>query len=166
LDWNANIHQYRILLKNPDLAPHKAEEDLRSGSDDAEEKLLAILAEVLAVVKLSTMGYKNFRVFLASTVSTPDFEAEDAQANRTWIEVKNLRAPKDIVRSVVAAQWKRRAVANPTRYNFKAVLKYSHRGSLSSNAIKRLGSIIDVLPDTKNPIEEVLDGGVRIRGGK
>src|SRR2546428_871191 len=56
-----------------------------------------------------------------------------------------------------------RSAANPDRFKFKAVVTHSHRGSLSSAAMNRIRSIIDVLPDARNPIDEVLDGGVHIR---
>jgi hypothetical protein len=129
----------------------------------SRNKLLAVLAEVLAVITLSKNGYKKFRVLLPSGVPTPDFEAEDTEGKRTRVEVKNLRAPKDIVRTVVAAHWRKRTAEHPKRYCFKAVLTYSHRGSLSSEAITRLSAIIDVLPETKHPVEEILAGGVKIR---
>jgi hypothetical protein len=77
--------------------------------------------------------------------------------------VKNLRGPEDLVRTVAATQWRKRAAANPAKYNFKAVVSHSHRGSLSASAMKRICSIIDTLPEARRPIDEVLDGGVHIR---
>src|SRR5689334_25322793 len=135
--WNADIHEFRALLENPETAPQKAEQDLRSGGSDAEDKLLSVAAEIMAVIKLSRMGYKRFRVLLPSQLPTPDFEAEDPGGKLTSIEVKNLREPEDIVRTVAFTHWKKKSAAAPDRYNFKAVLSHSHRGALSSNAVDR-----------------------------
>src|SRR5713226_1622780 len=161
--WNADIHQYRAVLENPEVAPQKAEEDLRSSGSDAEDKLRSVVAEVMAVIKLSRMGYKRFLVLRAAQLPTPDFEAEDFEGKPTRIEVKNLREPEDIVRTVAAAQWKNRSAANPDRFNFKAVVTHSHRGSLTSAAMNGIRSMIDILPDARNPIDEVLDGCVHLR---
>jgi hypothetical protein len=161
--WNADIHQYRAVLTNKESAPCKAEIDLKSDGSDAEDKLLSFMAEVMAVITLSRMGYKKFEVLIPSDLPVPDFAAEDPAGVPTQIEVKNLREPEDIVRTVAAAQWRKRSEARPGRYNFKAVLSHSHRGSLSSAATKRLRSIIDLLPRSKRAVDEVLDGGVHIR---
>lgn len=161
--WNADIHEFRTRLENPETAPQKVEQDLRSGGSDAEDKLLSVAAEIMAVIKLSRMGYKRFRVLLPSHLPTPDFEAEDPEGKPTSIEVKNLREPEDIVRTVAVAHWKKKSAAAPDRYNFKAVVTHSHRGALSSTAMTRLRSIIDVLPDARKPFDEVLDGGIHVR---
>ena len=161
--WNADIEQYRAALENPELAPKKAEADLRSDGIDAEDKLRAVVAEIMAVITLSRAGYRQFRVLLPQESSTADFEAVDAAGKLVRIEVKNLREPDDIVRTVAVAHWKKRSAAKPGKYNFKAVLSHSHRGSLTASAKKRICSIIDSLPDARKPIDEVLDGGVHIR---
>jgi hypothetical protein len=79
--WNADIHLYREALENPGVAPQKAEADLRSDGADAEDKLRAVVAEVMSVIKLSRMGYRQFRVLLPQQSSTPDFEAVDKEGN-------------------------------------------------------------------------------------
>lgn len=162
--WNAKIHHYRTLLENPDVATQKAEQDLRSdGGKDAEDKLRSVYAEIVAVIKLSGMGYKRFKVLLPGPLPTPDFEAEDPEGKPTRVEVKNLQEPEDLVRTVAIAHWRQKFDSRPDRYNFKAVLTHSHRAALSSAARKRLRSLIDILPDTRRPLDEVLDGGVRVR---
>jgi hypothetical protein len=53
--------------------------------------------------------------------------------------------------------------ADPSKYGFRAFLKYSRSGRLSEKAISRLKSIVDQLPIIKrNPFRETLDGGVMI----
>ena len=95
--WNADIHEFRTLLENPETAPQKAEQDLRSGGSDAEDKLLSVAAEIMAVIKLSRMGYRRFRVLLPSYLATPDFEAEDPDGKPTNIEVKRMDCRQELL---------------------------------------------------------------------
>jgi len=161
--WNADIHQYRAALTNPELAPCKAEIDVRSDGTDAEDKLLSLMAEIMAVITLTHMGYRRFTVLMPAETPLPDFEAEDAAGAPVSIEVKNLREPEDIVRTVAKDQWRKRSDINPERYNFLAVLSHSHKGALTLAAKRRLRSIVDVLPDATHTIDEELDGGVDVR---
>jgi len=161
VSWNVYIHQVRELLANPETAPQKALLDLKSGPTDAEEKLLSFMAEIQAPLHLKKLGYEEFRILLPSTNATPDFDAK-FERREARIEVKNLQEPTDIVRTVAANHWRTLQDRNPGRYNFRVVLKHQHRGQLSLAARKRLRSILDVLPETKKKIEEVLDGNVHI----
>jgi hypothetical protein len=117
----------------------------------------------LAVIHLGTLGYRDFRILNRGKGQTPDFAArlDDKEAR---IEVKNLREPKDIVRTVASSEWKRLVKSSPQKYNFGVMLRHSHRGQLSLAAQTRLCTLLNQLPKSKrNPIDEVLDGGVEIR---
>lgn len=164
--WNYWVEQYRAALINPDVAPRKALIDLRAGENDAESKLKSFISEVFAVLHLKREGYKNFEVILpqeeGAKRKTPDYLAE-FEGKRARIEVKNLREPADLVKNFAKERWKQRRDAQPERYNFRTVLRHSHRGRLSDAAISRLHSIIDQFPDRKDGrVEEVLDEGVKI----
>jgi hypothetical protein len=162
--WNAQIHQFRDLLVNPDAAPKKAALDLRPDKKgaDANDKLLALLEEVQTVSVLSRLGYTNFSVIRSSDIASPDFSAE-FEGKNARIEVKNLREPKDVINNIAADQWAKRRSAVPKRFNFNAVLRHSHRGSVSKKAEKRLRMIIDQFAKGKKPVNEVLDGNIRIQ---
>jgi hypothetical protein len=160
--WNANIHQFRDLVVNPDVAPVKAFKDLRSGGEDAGEKLTSLMAEVMAVIHLQKLGYSRFEVLMPLQEPTPDFNAY-VEGKEARIEVKNLREPQDIVRTVASKHWKKRAMAKPIKYNFGAILHHDHRGSLSRAAMRELCTIIDQLPDRQTPFETTIDGGAKIR---
>ena len=161
--WNAQIHQFRKLLINPDEAPRKALLDLKCGKEDAEEKLRSFMAEVQAAIHLSSLGYEAFEVVTASSQPGPDFNAQ-FEGKPAKIEVKNLQEPGDIIRTVAANHWKKLGKTDPQRYNFRLALRHGHRGSLSEAAQKRLCNLLDQLPDIKtNPFEETLDGDVKIR---
>ena len=70
--WNADIEQYRAALENPELAPKKAEADLRSDGIDAEDRRLrAVVAEIMSVITLSRAGYRQFRVLLPQGIVHP-----------------------------------------------------------------------------------------------
>lgn len=141
----------------------KAAQDVKAGKNDAEEKLRSLIAEVMAVVHLRKLGYSDFRAIAPGAAPSADFEAFLGD-RKAIIEVKNLREPQDIVRTVAANHWKELALSRPQKYNFRIALRHSHRGQLSSAAQKRLCTILDQLPDMKaNAIDEVLDGGVKIR---
>src|ERR1035437_9679173 len=73
--WNAYIHLFRESLTNPDEAVAKATQDLKSGKNDAEEKLRSLIAEVTAVVHLRELGYSDFRAIAPGAESSADFEA-------------------------------------------------------------------------------------------
>jgi len=161
--WNARIHQFRALLLNPDQVPQKAKIELRSGNTDAREKLIAFMAEIMAPVHLAALGYEAFKVLMATRKRTPDFEAQ-VNGKEARIEVKNLREPRDRVRTVAVNHWESLVVKDPKKYSFRVLLRHRHQGSLSQSAQQRLCSILDLLPDTKeNPLNEALDGGVNIR---
>ncbi|HKD44951.1 MAG TPA: hypothetical protein VKD24_04785, partial [Candidatus Angelobacter sp.] len=102
--WNARIHQFRALLLNPDQVPQKAKIELRSGNTDAREKLIAFMAEIMAPVHLAALGYEAFKVLMATRKRTPDFEAQ-VNGKEARIEVKNLREPRDRVRTVAVNHW-------------------------------------------------------------
>jgi hypothetical protein len=163
--WNYWIEQYRAALTNPKEAPRKACIDITAGTDDSEDKLRSFIAEIFAVLHLRHRGYTNFEVIVpeeGKARTTPDYHA-DFEDTKTRIEVKNLREPEDLIRTVAKERWQERRDANPERYNFRAILRYSHRGRLSNLAISRLCNILDEFPNVKSGrVEEVLDGGVKI----
>jgi hypothetical protein len=164
ITWNAQVDLFRGLLVNPSAAPRKAALDLRPDKKgtDANDKLMSLVAEIQTVIVLSRLGYAKFVVLPSSDVATPDFSAE-FQGKRVRIEVKNLREAKDMIHNIAADQWAKRRVTSPKRFNFNAVLRHSHQGSLSKSAEKRLRTIIDQFPNAKKPVNEVLDGNIRIR---
>jgi hypothetical protein len=165
--WNYWIREYRAALVNPDVAPQKAAADLRAGKNDAGNKLKSFMTEVFAVLHLKKAGYRNFEVILppeegGAKRKTPDYFAE-FEGRKARIEAKNLREPADLVRNVAKERWKERRDAEPERYNFRTILRHSHRGHISDLAASRLQTIIDQFPDMKDGrAEEVLDGGVKI----
>ena len=163
MKWNAWIHEYRELLRNPATAPRKTALDLKARDrKDAEEKLRSLLAEVQAVLHLAKLRYKDFEVLMPDEAPSPDFSAQlDARPVR--IEVKNMREPEDIIRTVASRHWHALQKKRPEEYDFSILVSHEHRGSLSSKARKRLCSILDLLPKTKkSPILEQLDDGVRV----
>jgi len=161
--WNAYIDQYRELLVNPADSVKKAARDVKAGKNDAGEKLLALAAEIMAVVHLRELGYAEFRVLMPTGKSTPDFEARLGQ-QKALIEVKNLREPQDILRTVAVQHWNDLRSRNPKRYNFRIVLRHAHRGQLSLAAQKRLRTILDQLPDrTASVVSEDIDNGIQVR---
>jgi hypothetical protein len=162
--WNARIDQFRGLLVNPDQAPEKAAIDLKSGNRDAEEKLVAFMAEIMAVIHLKRLGYEGFKILLPTgKKKIPDFEAL-FNGKCARIEVKNLRHPADRVRTVAVKRWKELVARDASKYGIRVLLRHSHWGSLSQAAQSRLRTILDQLPDRKETsFTEVLEGGVRIR---
>ena len=160
--WNAWIDEFRRLLINPEAAPPKVADDLRSKGDEVEDKLRAIAAEVQATIELKKRGFSEFSVVPPASVPMPDFEAK-FEGKRARIEVKNLREPMDHLRTVVSGEWAKRKKLAPERYNFNARLRHAHRGTLSQVAEARLRNIIAQFPDMSGPAIETLDGGVEIR---
>jgi hypothetical protein len=161
--WNAYIHLFRESLTNLDEAVAKATQDAKPGKNDSEDKLRSLIAEVMAVVHLRKLGYSAFRAIAPGSASSADFEAL-LGSQKTIIEVKNLREPQDIVRTVAVKHWKELTLSRPQKYNFRIALRHAHRGQLSSAAQKRLCMVLDQIPDIKaDVIDEVLDGGVKIR---
>ena len=165
--WNYWIGEYRAALINPEVAPQKASADLQAGKNDTENKLKSFITEVFAVLHLKKAGYKNFEVILPpekgpARRKTPDYFSE-FDGKKARIEVKNLREPQDLVRTVAKERWKERRDAEPELYNFQTVLQYSRRGRISDLAVARLHTIIDQFPNIKDGrTEEVLDGSVKI----
>jgi hypothetical protein len=161
--WNAHLHQFRELLRNPDQAPIKAVLDLRCDKKDAVRKLADFFAEVLAVVHLRTLGYSDFSIVLPSKGPMPDFTAcFDGQ--QTAIEVKNLQEPADILRTVAVSHWSELTEAEPERYGFRVILRHQHCPKLPEAAQQRLRNILSQLPDIRNyPHCETLEGGIEIQ---
>ena len=65
--WNAMISEFRHLLNNAQHAPQKAKKDVSSSGDDANNKLEAMAAEILAVLELSERGFSEFEVVPVSS---------------------------------------------------------------------------------------------------
>ena len=164
--WNARLHQFRDLLRNPDDARTKAAAELQCGPQDAEAKLMNFVAEAMAVVHLHSMGYMDFEVVQPSRQArrqpSPDFTAS-FQGQRAAIEVKNLQEPDDILRTVAVSHWKKLAEADPERYGFRVFLRHRRCGKLTEPAQQRLRNILEQLPETKtSPYRVTLDGGIDI----
>jgi hypothetical protein len=163
--WCARIHQFRALLLNADEAPRKAFADVNCGPKrgDADGKLKSLMAEIMAVIHLSGLGYTDFEVLLPEAEPTPDFSAR-IDGKEAAVEVKNLREPQDMVRTVAGTHWQKLRATTPEAYNFRVLLRHSHRGPLGKEAQKRLRSLLDQLPKIKrNPFDEVLPGKISIR---
>jgi len=160
--WNWWIDESRRLVTKPEVLREKVKSDLKAGKGDAEIKTRAVLAEVLSVLHLAKIGYRNFEPVLPSHRSSPDFSA-DLKGEKARIELKNLSEPEDWISKAASDRWKERSHAAPEKYRFRAVLKHNHRGSASEGAVTRLRCIVDQLPDINTPFEEVLDGNIHIR---
>jgi len=162
--WNARLHQFRELLRNPGQAPIKATTDLRCGPKDAQKKLGDFLAEVIAAAHLHSLGYAEFSVVLAEgNKPMPDFLAS-FEGQPVAVEVKNLQEPADILRNVAGRHWKELTEAQPERYGFRVVLRHQRCGRLTAAAQQRLCNILTQLPDIKKyPYTETLDGGIAIQ---
>lgn len=156
------INECRNLVLNAEVLREKVKSDLMVGKGDAEIKTKAVLAEVLSVLHLVKIGYRNFEAVLPSERSSPDFHAE-LQEQRARIEVKNLNEPEDWITKAAHERWRERNHEAPNKYKFRAVLRHNHRGSASEAAVTRLKTIVDQLPGINTPFEEVLDGGIHIR---
>jgi hypothetical protein len=59
---NAWIAEFRSVVRNPDVAAAKADEEL---SNSPPERIGDFMAEVFAVIKLSRDGYTDFEAVLA-----------------------------------------------------------------------------------------------------
>jgi hypothetical protein len=167
--WNYWIDQFRKALTNRDDAPRKADIDLSAGKEDADEKLRSFMSEVFAVIRLKERGYKKITVILPNqnessrTDPSPDYIAE-FRKKRVRVEVKTLREPQDIVRTVVLRLWNERQKKDPKKYNFPVSVTCPPKGILKPKAISRIKEILDALPSSRRDyFEEVLDGNVKIR---
>jgi hypothetical protein len=161
--WNARLHQFRELLRNPDRAPAKARADVLCGPNDAQRKLGDFLAEIMAAVHLYSLGYSDFSVVLAGDKKMPDFTAS-FEGQPAAVEVKNLQEPADILRNVAAKQWKEITEAQPDRYRFRVILRHERCGRLTAAAQQRLCNILTQLPQIKRyPYKDIIDGGVAIQ---
>lgn len=162
--WNALLHQFRELLRNPDQASAKATADLRCDPKDAQRKLGDFLAEPMATAQLHSLGYTDFSVVLATgNKPMPDFMAS-FEGRPAAVEVKNLQEPADVLRNVAAKHWKEITETHPDRYGFRVVLRHQRCRRLTPTAQQRLCNILTQLPDIKNyPYKETLDGGIAIQ---
>lgn len=161
--WNARLHQFRELLRNPDEAPAKARTDVLCGPNDAQKKLGDFLAEIMAAVHLYSLGYSDFSVVLAGNKKRPDFMAS-FEGQPAAVEVKNLQEPADILRNVAAKHWKEITEAQPDRYTFRVMLRHERCGRLTAAAQQRLCNILTQLSEIKKyPYKDTLDGRVAIQ---
>lgn len=158
--WNAWIAEFRSVLKNPDGAARKADEEL--GTSPAK-RIDDFMTEVFAILHLSRSGYSDFEVVLAGAAPAVDFVASnDGKVAR--VEVKRLHEPQDIIRNVALARWNECRAKNPDKFNFRAVLNHSHHGPLSDAAISNLRNLIDQFPNRAGgECTVTLDGGVSVR---
>src|ERR1700737_455277 len=69
--WNAWIEEFRSVVRNPDVAAAKADEEL---STSEPERIGDFMAEVFAVINLSRDGYTDFEaVFAPGNKAAVDF---------------------------------------------------------------------------------------------
>ena len=92
---------------NPESAPPKVAQDIRSKGAEVEDKLRGVAAEIQCVIELSKRGFSNFKVISPGGLPSVDFEAV-LDGRRARIEVKNLREPADHIRVIASAEWKKR----------------------------------------------------------
>jgi len=144
--WNAWISEFRDLLRNPEIAVRKADDEL---TNQPPERIGDFMAEIFAVINLSRSNYKDFEVVLAGrgkSQATVDFMARrDGRPVR--IEVKRLHIPEHIIRTVVEKRWRECRRSEPNRYNFGLTVIHHHHGALSDDAIARLNDAVNRLPD-------------------
>jgi hypothetical protein len=160
--WNAWIDEFRKLLVNPESAPPKVAQDLRSKAGEVENKLRGVAAEIQAVIELKKRGFSDFKVISPNGLPSVDFESKfDGRLAR--IEVKNLREPDDHIRMIASAEWRKRKQEKPERYLFNASLRHAHRGRLSSEADRQLRMLIAQFPERNKDLIEILDGGIEVR---
>src|SRR5262249_45762976 len=142
--WNAWISEFRSVLTNPEMAPKKADAELLNSP---EQRIDDFMAEIHSVVQLSRSGDSDFEVVLA----TGDKQAVDFLARRDGkrirVEVKNLREPQDIIRTVAVERWNERRKKFPEKYNFGIAVSHEYIDPLSDAEINRLKTAIDQFPD-------------------
>ena len=157
--WNAWIAEFRSLLLNPDTASAKASAELDAGP---LSRIGDFMAEVLAILHLSRLGYTNFKCVLASDKKEVDFLA-DKSGKKVRIEVKHLHEPSDIIRNVAQARWRQRQTEFPNDFNFSVLLKHNHHEPLTEKAISELKNVVDQLPKIAAAERKViLDGDITI----
>lgn len=156
------IDECRKQVINPEVLREKVKADVKAGKGDSEIKTKAVLAEILSVLHLAKIGYREFEAVLPTHRASPDFLAE-LNGKLARIEVKSLKEPEDWITISATDRWRERSHSAPDKYKFRAVLRHNHRGSASDAAVTRLKNIIDQLPDISSPFDEVLDGDIHVR---
>src|SRR5579872_774198 len=58
--WAASIRDYRNALVNPEVAPQKVADELRVNVRDFDACLFDCFAEIAAVFRLQTLGFRSF----------------------------------------------------------------------------------------------------------
>jgi hypothetical protein len=86
-----------------------------------DEKLFSFMSEIFAVIHSDDLGYKNITAILPDKLPRPDYQAEFGGV-RVRIEVRTLREPQDIVRTVAVKFWNERRKADPNKYNFSVTV--------------------------------------------
>jgi hypothetical protein len=166
--WNALIRQFRVLLKEPELAVAKvrAEVKLPAKLDRVERdgRLRDVYAECASVIWLHHhRGHFSFEALPSAVAARPDFRARHG-SQTIGIEVKNLREPGDVIDVVAQRRWHELKRRDPSKYSFGIQLFHLHHSWISDNARSRLRTILDQLPDRREEvIEETLDGDITVR---
>lgn len=158
--WNAWIAEFRGVMRNPDAAAEKADQEL---STDSPARIGDFMAEVFAAINLSRNGYTDFQAVVADgNKAVVDFTAIK-EGQRVRIEVKRLHEPRDVIRTAATERWTRRCAEEPARFNFVMTVNHHHYGVLSDAAIARLNTAIDQLPDiATNEYRVILETGVEV----
>jgi len=158
--WNSWIAEFRSVLRNPDVAAQKATDELSNGP---ATRIGDFMAEVLAVINLSRLGYTHFEVVLAGgNRKAVDFMAQH-KGRRARIEVKNLHESEDIIRTVVSKHLEKCRQKHPDRFDFTLSVNHYHHGTLSDGAIARVKNAIDQLPKiARDEYPVTLDGEIRV----
>jgi hypothetical protein len=164
--WNKSIAAFRYALVNSNEAQLKISREFTLKRQERVERdgaLRDLYAEILSVLTLSQLGYSQFRALLPEMQPTPDYEAVHKD-RKIGIEVKNLREPDDLIRVIAERHWNSLVRRSPERYRFRLRILHSHQGWISENARSRLRTLLDQLPDRKDPVVmETLEGDVTVQ---
>lgn len=161
--WNGLIGRFRQALANPNNAPMRAKEILNPAAADFDAKLDDLVAEMVAVVYLSGLGYSKFDFCPSGAVVMPDLHAFK-DGKDAFIEVKNLREPPSLT-LVAFSRWHANRARNAEAFAFEVMLEY--RGidpDLNREQKEVLERLIDKLPGRMRPdhFSATLPGGIEI----
>jgi hypothetical protein len=161
--WNGLIERSRQALTNPLEAQTRARTALTPVAADFDEKLDDLVAEMVAVVYLSTQGFSQLRFCLPGELATPDLRAVKCGQD-AFIEVKNLREPLSLA-IIAFSRWHANRAADPDRFSFEAIVEYEGiEPELNPQQREALERLVDRLPDRQRPVRftETLPGGLEI----
>lgn len=159
--WNGLIDRFRQVLTNANNALIRVREILNPGAADFDGKLDDLVAEMVAVVYLSDLGYSNFDFCPPGTVAMPDLRAVK-DGKDAFIEVKNLREPPSLT-IVAFSRWHGNQAHDPERFGFDVSIEFGGiEPELSREQREAIERVIDQLPSRVRPaqFDETLPGGL------